>query len=141
MRPLKKFFRAEDTMSTLQCTDWRSSADSEVWEHPRPSAHTAVTGRAKGPRTSTLELRGPPQQRVGSGSPQGARPDGPTPAGRAAHQPAVSTKQGKAGGSHGQELGTQVAQPRQPATELETWINPYLLSHSKKLVYKKLLCY
>lgn len=91
-----------------------------MWEHAQPPAHAAVIGRAKGPRTSILELKGPQQQRVGPESPEGAWPDGPTPAGRAAHQLAVSTKWSKAGGSHGQELGTQVAQPQLPATELQT---------------------
>lgn len=127
----KEILGAKDVISTLSCS---SSADSEVWEHLRPSAHTAVL-RAKHLHPGGFSTAA---ERVGSGSPQGCGQTRvpPQPKGRSS---SCCLSYAGQGGSHSQELGTA-----QPHSLFLSWRPTSALIPSatqKRLVYRKLLCY
>lgn len=120
----KEILGAKDAISTLSCS---SSADSEVWEHLRPSAHTAVL-RAKHLHPGGFSTAA---ERVGSGSPQGCGQTRvpPQPKGRSSSCCLSYAGQGWRQPQPG--AGDSTA-PR-PLPELETYISPYPFSHSKEV--------
>lgn len=135
-----EILEAKDAMSISSCS---SSADSEVWEHLRPSAQTAML------RAKHLHPRGFLCSKEGSGSLQGPQggvrvtagtlPDtGPTPAQGLLiillSLPSRARLEAATARSWGQHSPTALP-------ELQTYISPRPFSHSNRLLDKKLLCY